>query len=267
MLAAGTGVEFLSVWPAELVSSISNGSGSKQRVLLRGTRMGKTSNRRGNLHSHSSPVEDACLEEESRRVLRVPVQIWGMSPSGDVFFQQAHTVEVGVVGASIEGLTHELVSGEVIGLEYGNHRARFKVIRVGQKNTPEAGKVELRPLDRVQDFWGLRTGVAAQQGTSGERRSTARYTCKGSISIRQSVTRFPLGAAMTDISLSGCYVELMPTLPVWTKVEMVIQVAGLTVNCDATVRTSHPGVGMGLKFEKLSETDRGALETAIARLR
>ena len=207
------------------------------------------------------------MEEGSRRVLRVPVQIWGMSASGDVFIQQVHTVEVGPVGACIEGLMHELVFGEVIGLEYGNHRARFKVIQVGQKYTPEAGKAELRPLDRVQDFWGLRSGVAAQQSTSGERRSTARYSCKGSSSIRQLVTRFPLGAAVTDISLSGCYVESMSTLPVGTKVQMVIQVAGVTVNCGATVRTSHPGVGMGLKFEKLSETDRGALEMAIARLR
>ena len=81
------------------------------------------------------------------------------------------------------------------------------------------------------------------------------------------MTRFPLGAAVTDISLSGCYVELMSTLPVGTKVEMVIQVAGATVNCQATVRTAHPGVGMGMKFKQLSETDRGALETAIARLR
>ena len=162
----------------------------------------------------SFPGKGRSLEEGSRRVLRVPVQIWGMSASGDVFIQQVHTVEVGPVGACIEGLMHELVFGEVIGLEYGNHRARFKVIQVGQKYTPEAGKAELRPLDRVQDFWGLRSGVAAQQSTSGERRSTARYSCKGSSSIRQSVTRFPLGAAVTDISLSGCYVESMSTLPV-----------------------------------------------------
>ena len=186
MLAAGTGVEFLSVWPAKLGSSISNGSGSKRRVLLWGTRMGTTSNRRGNLHSRSSPVKNARLEAESRRVFRAPVQIWGMSPSGDAFIQQVHTVEVGAVGASIEGVTHELVCGEVIGLEYGNLRARFKVIQVGQKYTPEAGKAELRPLDRVHDFWGFRSGVAARQGTAGERRSTARYACKAS-SLHSSI--------------------------------------------------------------------------------
>ena len=228
--------------------------------------MGTTSNYRGNLHSYSSPVKDTRSEEGARRVFRVPVQIWGMSPSGDPFIQQAHTVDVGAVGACIEGLIHELVLGQVIGLEYGNRRARFKVIWVGQKNTPDAGKAELRPLDRAEDFWGLRSGVAAQQSARDDRRATARRTCKSSCSIRQSETRFPLGAAVTDISLSGCYVELMSTLPVGTTVKMVIQVAGMTVNCGATVRTSHPGVGMGLEFEQLSEPDRGALEAALARL-
>ena len=223
-----------------------------------------TSNHGGNVHS---PVKNARSEERSRRVFRVPVQIWGMSPFGEAFIQEARTVDVGEAGACIESLIHELVSGQVVGLEYGNRRARFKVVWAGQKNTPDAGKAELRPVEKVQDFWRLRSGVAAQQSASDERRSTARYTCKGSSSIRQSETRFPLGAAVTDISLSGCYVELMPTLPVGTKLKMLIQVAEVTVNCGATVRTSHPGVGMGLEFEQLSETDRGALETAIARLR
>ncbi len=129
-----------------------------------------------------------------------------------------------------------------------------------------AGKIEVIPLDKGQDFWGLHDGPDPEQREAAERRVAPRYRCKGSTSIRQSQTRFPLGAAVSDISLSGCYVELMITLPVGTKVELLLRVAEVTVNCTAEVRTSHPGVGMGMAFEQMSEADRGALETAIARL-
>ena len=101
---------------------------------------------------------------------------------------------------------------------------------------------------------------------AAERRTTPRFKCQGSISIRQQQTRFPVGAAVTDISLNGCYVELLTTLPVGTKVDLLLQVAEVTVHCAGEVVTSHPGVGMGIKFEQMSETDRGALENAIARV-
>lgn len=228
--------------------------------------MSTTSNYQGNVHSYSSPANDARPEQGFRRVFRVPVQVWGMNASGSPFFQQAHTVDVGSLGACLEGLAHPVVAGEVLGLEYRECKARFRVVWAGQSGTPDGGKIEVIPLDKGQDFWGLHDGPDPEQREAAERRVAPRYRCKGSTSIRQSQTRFPLGAAISDISLSGCYVELMITLPVGTKVELLLRVAEVTVNCTAEVRTSHPGVGMGMAFEQMSEADRGALETAIARL-
>ncbi len=216
--------------------------------------------------SSSSPATDARPERGSRRAFRARVQVWGVNQSGAPFFQQAHTIDVGWLGACLGGLAHEVVAGEVLGVEYGGRRARFKVIWAGQSGTPEAGKVQLSPLEKAQDFWGLLPGAVKEAPSSSERRLAPRCICKGSSSIRQSQTRFPLGAAVTDISLGGCYAELMTTLPIGTKVELVLQVADITVNCVARVRTSHPGVGMGMEFEKMSEANRRALERAIARL-
>jgi hypothetical protein len=108
--------------------------------------------------------------------------------------------------------------------------------------------------------------VTKEQREPGERRTTPRCACKGSIQIRQAHTRFPLGASISDISMNGCYVELMTIFPVGTKVDLLIRVAEITVNCSAEVRTSHPGVGMGMVFVQMSETDRGALEKAVTRL-
>ena len=222
--------------------------------------------RRAHSHSSSSPATDERPEQSSRRAFRATVQVWGVNRSGAPFLQQAHTIDVGWLGACLGGVSHEVVPGEVLGVEYGGRRARFKVIWAGQSGTPEAGKVQLSPLEKAQDFWELLPGAVRESPSHSERRLAPRCVCKGASSIRQSQSRFPLGAAVTDISLVGCYAELLTTLPIGTKVELVLQVADITVNCVARVRTSHPGVGMGMEFETISEANRRALERAIARL-
>lgn len=226
--------------------------------------MGTTSNYQGN--SYLSPAKSARPEPGPRRVFRVPVLVWGMNASGSPFFQQAHTVDAGLFGVCIEGLANPVVVGEVLGLKARDRKARFKVVWVGQSGTNEAGKVELIPLDKDWDFWGVHLSPATEQREPAERRETPRFACKGSVQIRQLHTRFPMGAAVSDISLSGCYVELMTTLPVGTKVDLMLQAVETTVHCSGEVRTSHPGVGMGIRFEQMSETDRDALEKVIVRL-
>jgi c-di-GMP-binding flagellar brake protein YcgR len=71
---------------------------------------------------------------------------------------------------------------------------------------------------------------------------------------------------VTDISLSGCYIELMDAYPVGTRLNSLLNVESILIRFTAEVRTSHPGVGMGMKFEEMSETDRAALERLIAKL-
>ncbi len=105
--------------------------------------MSTTSNYQGNTHSCSSLAADTLPQPGSRRAFRVPVQVWGVNGSGSPFFQTAHTVDVELLGACLEGLAHTVVAGEILGLEYRGCKARFRVVWVGQSGTPDAGKVEL----------------------------------------------------------------------------------------------------------------------------
>jgi hypothetical protein len=73
-----------------------------------------------------------------------------------------------------------------------------------------------------------------------------------------------MAAAVTDISRNGCYVELLTVLPVGTMVSALLHIDELTLRCTAEVRTSHPGVGMGMMFHEMSETDRNELEKFLA---
>jgi len=48
---------------------------------------------------------------------------------------------------------------------------------------------------------------------------------------------------------------------------LLLNAESISIRFTAEVRTSHPGVGMGVKFEEMSESDRAALERLIAKLR
>ncbi len=194
------------------------------------------------------------------------VSVWGMSASGVPFIQTAQVVNAGPDRASIAGIEHAVPVGEILGVEYEGRRGRFCVVWAGQAGAPEAGEIEIRPLDVVQNFWGIDFAQFDERYPSIDRRAAPRYPCRASISMRQPEGTGSISAAVTDISSSGCYIELMETYPVGTRLASLLNAESITIRFIAEVRTSHPGVGMGMKFEEMSEADRAALERLIAKL-
>lgn len=214
-----------------------------------------------------STAREGPMETRSqlRRDIELPVRVWGMDASGRPFMQTARTVYAGPLRACIAGLKHELLAGEIIGIGYQDRKGRFAVVSVGESGTPDAGRVEVRPLDLVQDFWKLDFGPPKDQPQ--ERRGDARFQCQGSVAFRQQASGFgSVAASVTDISLSGCYVELLTTLPVGTVISALLHVDVFTIRCTAEVRTSHPGVGMGIMFLQIDEADQATLRQLLDRL-
>jgi len=197
--------------------------------------------------------------------VHMQVSVWGMTASGEAFIQTARASDAGPNRASLTGIEYEVPVGEILGVEYEGRRARFCVVWAGQAGTPDAGKIEIRPLDTVQNFWGIDFERLGNYQII-ERRAAPRYHCRGSISIRQPGAPDRISAAVTDISLSGCYVELMETFPVGTRLSSLLNVESISIRAVAEIRTAHSGVGMGMKFEEMSESDRAALERLIAKL-
>ena len=209
------------------------------------------------------PVGNA--QQVFRVEVHMQVRVWGMTATGAPFMQSAEASDVGPQRASLSGLDHEVPAGEILGVEYKGRNGRFCVVGAGEAGTAEARKIEIRPLDVVQDFWGIDfKQVDGYQ--SVERRAAPRYRCRGSISMRQTEGAGRTSAAVADISVSGCYVELMQTFPVGTKISALLNVESISISFNAQVRTAHPGVGMGIQFEELSPSDRAALERLIAKL-
>jgi len=197
--------------------------------------------------------------------VHMQVRVWGMTAAGKPFIQSAHTADAGPSRALLSGVEHEVAVGEILGVEHEGRRGRFCVVWSGRAGTADAGKIEIRPLDEVQNFWGI-DFERMLQPRAVERRAAPRYPCRGSISIEQPEGSGRISAAVTDISMSGCYIELMQTFPVGTKLSSLLNAESISIRFTAEVRTSHPGVGMGMKFEELSERDHAALERLIAKL-
>jgi len=67
----------------------------------------------------------------------------------------------------------------------------------------------------------------------------------------------------SDLSLGGCYVEMMFTFAIGTKVEMSLQVGDRTIRVMASVVTRDINIGNGIKFVDMLPVDRGALRSYL----
>jgi hypothetical protein len=96
-----------------------------------------------------------------------------------------------------------------------------------------------------------------------ERRRDIRYKCNGNAEFHTEGIDVPTRAAVSDISRSGCYVELQATSQVDTSVDMLITVNGIGVRVKGIVRTSYPLLGMGIAFTEISKEAQVQLEELI----
>ena len=115
----------------------------------------------------------------------------------------------------------------------------------------------LREMHRVRAE-GANTGIATippedkSRSAASERRRNVRYKCAGSAEFYTEGIDVRTRAAVSDISRSGCYVEMQATSPVHTLVDLFITVNGIGVRVKGVVRTSYPLLGMGIAFTEIS---------------
>jgi hypothetical protein len=100
-----------------------------------------------------------------------------------------------------------------------------------------------------------------------ERRKHPRYPINGGgAEVRQQGVDSRIWARLTDISLGGCYLEIMSPLPVLTYVNLGLILEEQHLNAKGQVVVSHPNFGMGVQFIDLSAPDRKMLESWLVAL-
>ena len=91
---------------------------------------------------------------ELRHTLVVPVRIWGMDATGQMFEQYATTVDVTTTGAQITGIKHVLQRGCVIGVEHCSSRARYRVTWVRSTEDDRPSEVGVQLIETGKFIWG-----------------------------------------------------------------------------------------------------------------
>jgi PilZ domain len=99
-----------------------------------------------------------------------------------------------------------------------------------------------------------------------ERRRSTRYKCEGSAQFRVNGSDVHTWGTFTDLSLGGCYVELMATYPVGSVVDLLLELNGIRAHVKGEIRVSYPCLGMGIAFQEVSQTEQAKLAEMIRSL-
>ena len=150
----------------------------------------------------------------------------------------------------------------------------------------DAGPEERGEVVRVDHFKDGRAGVAVRLLKSTESKtvhkvhpSKAEETKKSSITEHRSAARLPflteaevmeppagtwLKTRLSDLSLSGCYVDTLHPLPVGARIRLRVVRNKIILEALATVIYSQPRLGMGVSFTQLSPEQQSILENWLA---
>jgi len=227
---------------------------------------------------------------EPRVDISLDVKVWGMDLYGKPFVQHARTVNASSVGARLIGIDC-VREGEVISLQHENQKARCKVVWVG-RDAAKSRQIGIQVVEPDKKLFGAKlkspaiqttqsasgfTGFAgaaqaAQQARrpmpepTGTRRAQQRFHCTGGIEMRRNEGAPPVFGNLSDLSLTGCYVETVSTLPVGSEILFMLRVRESVVRGRAQIKTSNHAVGLGLVFTQLGRDDQAKLEYILSLL-
>jgi hypothetical protein len=85
-----------------------------------------------------------------------------------------------------------------------------------------------------------------------ERRSTARFPFVADAELSETNSSTKLSARVSEISINGCYLDIINPLPVGTPVFVKIFTQSEFFETSATIVYAHPNLGIGLAFRSVS---------------
>lgn len=99
-----------------------------------------------------------------------------------------------------------------------------------------------------------------------ERRQHVRIKAAVEVELLLEKQTTPLRAKTADLSLGGCYLDMMFTFEVGTKLKLVVWTQDVKLTIDSVVVTRDLQVGNGIKFTNMTAEDTVRLQQIIAAL-
>lgn len=106
---------------------------------------------------------------EDRIELALPVRIFGIDAQGRPFNVRTETVDVTRLGARIHNVTCFSEPGEIVGIQFEDKKARFRVMWIGAPGSEKEGDIGVQLLESEKPIWeGLRARNAPDQRQTPE---------------------------------------------------------------------------------------------------
>jgi len=222
---------------------------------------------------------------EQRIVIAFPVVIRGTDSRGSPFSVTTETHDISCTGAALKGLQGVAEPGRKIEVECQNQKAWYRVQWTSAENRKKEWRVGVRCLEPGKYIWGVppkewqpdtfemmasdaRVSASATAPATAlapnpprERRRFARHPCRVEVQVttQGAYGEVFLKGKITDISLGGCYVEMLSPLPGDTPVELAFTADHTSLHLTGTVCSSQDGFGMGVAFTGMTPDDFEAL--------
>jgi len=205
---------------------------------------------------------------ETRVATIILVRVWGMDAEGRPFFQNANANNISSEGAMISGIAHPLKAGDVIGVQHGEKKARFKVVWVVDGGVARKIEAGVQILPNQQSPWGALTQTEkAEVAPAKNKRRYVRHKVLFPLEIGfEDARRTHMQTNATDIGGRGCYVETLLPLPLGTKVKVTFWMDSEKIQTSGVVRASDGGVGMGIEFTELHNQVQDRLQKHLDKL-
>ena len=231
--------------------------------------------------------------------IELPVTVSGLDSNNNPFVQSATTADISARGLRLRGISClRGQSGQPVQVKYKNHSSRYIVAWIGENGTSSEGQIGLEGLDAnylfadhlPPDFafgsadsyvvpspdsavpsavtFSVGSGVAerCKDRRQDERRRHPRYHCSGTVDIREQGNEMAISARVNELSLCGCYIEMMSPLRLATCIRLELSLNRSNIAVEGIVRYSQPQFGMGIEFMKVAPAEAEKLQRVIGEL-
>ena len=209
---------------------------------------------------------------EPRVDVNLPVRVFGMGADNRPFFQNAHARNVSDHGAKLSGIEKQLRPGDVIGIQFGDKKARCKVVWVVDAGEVQKIEVGVRMVEGQQCPWQTELQqvqeVTSQPSPAAQsdhdKRKFQRHRIPFPIEITDGKNAgMPMRTNAADINGRGCYVETMLPFPAGKVLSINLWINSEKITAGAIVRSCDGGVGMGIEFTGLDPKVQERLQQQV----
>lgn len=215
---------------------------------------------------------------EPRTFQESAVRVYGIDGEGKPISQAAWTVDISRRGARLRSIPCWEAPGETIGVRHGEEKARFRIVWVGRRGTPQEGQVGLVCVEDGKFIWATTApqseraapaatstgtfsfaGLSPRSGGVNNRRKDARYRAEGGVKVQEQGAPAAQWTTLHDVSAGGCYVETTTPLLRGSRVHLVVYTGEFQIDAWGEVTLYEAMVGMGIRFTEVSALNRSRL--------